>query len=293
MDSNYVYIYGPNGTPFEEIDRGIGAVDYLVSDALGSVRGVVAGSWGGVIASTSYDAWGNPETSGGLTAYTPFGFAGGYTESTGLVYFVNRYYDPSTGTFVTVDPDVSETKEPFTYTDDDPVNLVDASGLIPSLGGMESDAQSGSIGSQYQGIVDIEDASNLENQVLCVENSAEAQLNTDWLNELGPEGSDLLSATQKYQEDLSSYTQEVQPLVQNLAQVALNAYNVASAHSDFADSVVTLQEAQDAYNIAVGSENELDALDNLEAAGAYAGATALAYGYSVSDLWLGLIGLFS
>ena len=41
------------------------------------------------------------------------------------------------------------------------------------------------------------------------------------------EGSDLLSATQKFSEDLSSYTQEVQPLVQSLAQVALNAYNVA------------------------------------------------------------------
>ncbi len=294
--TNVSYIYGDllfGGTaPIEQItttSTGATAV-FLVANQTG-VQGVYSSS-GGTDELAVYSPYGKHTITTGSDA-TPFGFQGSYTDPTGLIYLINRYYDPSTGTFVTVDPDVSETKEPFTYTDDDPVNLVDASGLIPSLGGMESDAQSGSIGSQYQGIVDIEDASNLENQVLCVENSAEAQLNTDWLNELGPEGSDLLSATQKYQEDLSSYTQEVQPLVQNLAQVALNAYNVASAHSDFADSVVTLQEAQDAYNIAVGSENELDALDNLEAAGAYAGATALAYGYSVSDLWLGLIGLFS
>lgn len=37
-----------------------------------------------------YDAWGSPETTGGLTSYTSFGFAGGYTDPTGLVYLINR-----------------------------------------------------------------------------------------------------------------------------------------------------------------------------------------------------------
>jgi hypothetical protein len=36
---------------------------HLVSDALGSVRGVV-NSTGALAASTSYDAWGNPQTTG-------------------------------------------------------------------------------------------------------------------------------------------------------------------------------------------------------------------------------------
>ena len=59
---------------------------------------------GSLTASTSYDAWGNPETTGGLTSYTPFGFAGGYTDPTGLIYLIGRYYDPATGQFLTVDP---------------------------------------------------------------------------------------------------------------------------------------------------------------------------------------------
>jgi RHS repeat-associated protein len=105
-----------------------GAISYLVTDALGSVRGVV-GSSGSLAASTSYDAWGNPETSGGLSRYTPFGYAGGYTDPTGLLYLVNRYYDPQTGQFLTIDPDVASTGEPYGYASDDPVDNSDPSGL--------------------------------------------------------------------------------------------------------------------------------------------------------------------
>jgi uncharacterized protein RhaS with RHS repeats len=32
---------------------------------------------------------------------------------------VDRYYDPATGQFLTVDPDVSETGEPYAYTGGD------------------------------------------------------------------------------------------------------------------------------------------------------------------------------
>ena len=92
------------------------------------MRGVVSSS-GSLTASTSYDAWGNPETTGGLTTYTPFGFAGGYTDPTGLLYLINRYYDPATGQFVSVDPMVDQTGQPYAYTGDDPVNDVDPLGL--------------------------------------------------------------------------------------------------------------------------------------------------------------------
>jgi RHS repeat-associated protein len=128
VDSTNAYIYGPNGMPFEQINISTGTIRYLVSDALGSVRGVVS-SGGSLTASTSYDAWGNPETAGGLTAYTPFGFAGGYTDPTGLIYLVNRYYDPAAGQFLSVDPMVAETGQPYAYADDDPVNAIDPIGL--------------------------------------------------------------------------------------------------------------------------------------------------------------------
>jgi hypothetical protein len=41
---------------------------------------------------------------------------------------INRYYDPATGQFVSVDPMVNETDQPYAYAEDDPVNAVDPSG---------------------------------------------------------------------------------------------------------------------------------------------------------------------
>ena len=70
---------------------GLGDVAMVLAftDSLSSVRGVVS-STGTLAATTSYDAWGNPETTGGLSASAPFGYAGGYTDATGLVYLINR-----------------------------------------------------------------------------------------------------------------------------------------------------------------------------------------------------------
>jgi len=133
MDSDNAYIYGPSGTPFEQVDLSTGTITYLVSDALGSVRGIVS-SAGSLTDSAAYDAWGNPETSGGVTAETPFGFAGAYTDPSGLLYLIGRYYDPATGQFLSVDPLVDETGQPYAYTGDDPVNAVDPTGLCSSNG---------------------------------------------------------------------------------------------------------------------------------------------------------------
>jgi uncharacterized protein RhaS with RHS repeats len=46
-----------------------------------------------------------------------------------LVYSVNRYYDPATAIFVTVDPSVAGTTQPYGYVDGDPVNNYDPLGL--------------------------------------------------------------------------------------------------------------------------------------------------------------------
>jgi RHS repeat-associated protein len=68
--------------------------------------------------------------SGGTgTITTPFGFQGAYTDPSGLVYLVNRYYDPSTDQFLSVDPDVAETGQPYAFTGDDPLNETDPLGL--------------------------------------------------------------------------------------------------------------------------------------------------------------------
>jgi hypothetical protein len=42
---------------------------------------------------------------------------------------INRYYDPSTDQFLSVDPDVQETDQPYVFTNDDPLNATDPLGL--------------------------------------------------------------------------------------------------------------------------------------------------------------------
>lgn len=64
-----------------------------------------------------------------VTFLTPFGFAGAYTDSTGLTYLINRYYDSSTGQFLSVDPDVAMTSQAYLYAGDDPLNATDPTGL--------------------------------------------------------------------------------------------------------------------------------------------------------------------
>jgi len=49
---------------------------------------------------------------------------------TGLAYLVNRYYDPATDQFLSVDADVQQTDQPYVFTDDNPLNLGDPLGVI-------------------------------------------------------------------------------------------------------------------------------------------------------------------
>ena len=55
-----------------------------------------------IIATYSYNPYGIvSSTTGSWTM--PFGFAGGYRDITGLIYLINRYHEPATGQFVSVD----------------------------------------------------------------------------------------------------------------------------------------------------------------------------------------------
>ncbi len=42
------------------------------------------------------------------------------TDSDRFWSLVGRYYDPATDQFLSVDPDVAETGQPYAYTGDDP-----------------------------------------------------------------------------------------------------------------------------------------------------------------------------
>jgi RHS repeat-associated protein len=63
-------------------------------------------------------------------ATTPFGFGGGYTDAaSGLIYLVNRWFDSATAQFMSIDPALSQTQQPYEYAGDNPANQVDPSGM--------------------------------------------------------------------------------------------------------------------------------------------------------------------
>jgi RHS repeat-associated protein len=58
--------------------------------------------------------------------------AGEYTDAeTGFQYLRARYYDPSTGQFLTRDPIASITQEPYSYASNNPINVTDLTGMCP------------------------------------------------------------------------------------------------------------------------------------------------------------------
>ncbi len=127
-DGTSYYLYGPNtgSGPLEQISISGSTPTYLISDTTG-VREQI-GSTGSVVGSMSYDTYGNRCSTCSIS--TPFGFEGAYTDASGLIYLVHRYYDPVTSQFLSVDPLVDETGTPYAYTGGDPVNGSDANGLI-------------------------------------------------------------------------------------------------------------------------------------------------------------------
>ena len=106
-----------------------GARRYYNSDSLGSTRAIADGT-GNVSATRETDAFGNTVAQTG--AQTPFGFAGAHGYQTdadsGLQKLGYRYYDASTGRFLSRDP-IQGGYNWYAYCENDPVNAVDPEGL--------------------------------------------------------------------------------------------------------------------------------------------------------------------
>jgi RHS repeat-associated protein len=144
-DGTNDYLYGPGGMPIEQI-TGATAVD-LHQDGQGSTR-LLTSSTGAVVGTYSYDPYGNVTSHTG--ASTPLEYGGQYTDAaTGLQYLQARYYDPSTGQFLTVDPLVAMTATPYGYASDNPLNRMDRSGLDSGCGGETTSAATESTLANY------------------------------------------------------------------------------------------------------------------------------------------------
>ena len=85
-----------------------------------------------------YDAFGN-QWQGDVP--DPFGYCGEYLDGeSGLIYLRNRYYDSTTGRFITEDP-VKDGLNWYNYCGGNPVVMVDPSGLIMILNGTGDEVQ--------------------------------------------------------------------------------------------------------------------------------------------------------
>jgi len=131
QDGTNAYIYGPtlfgDAAPVEQISLSGGHETYLGSTPAG-VQLSFSQS-GGIVNKSSYSAYG-VQTNSASSAASPFGYQGGYTDSTGLVYLINRYYDAATGQFTSDDPAEALTGQPYAFADSDPLNATDPSGML-------------------------------------------------------------------------------------------------------------------------------------------------------------------
>ncbi len=135
VDGSTNFIYGPNNQVIEQEDgSSSGAPQFLVHDQIGSTR-LLVNALGAVDMTTTYDPYGKVTSTSG-SASTPIGYAGAYTDAeTGFLYLTHRYYDPSTGQFLSVDLLVDDTDQAYAYTGDDPMNGSDPMGLCSDAGG--------------------------------------------------------------------------------------------------------------------------------------------------------------
>ncbi|MGH2443091.1 MAG: RHS repeat-associated core domain-containing protein, partial [Chloroflexota bacterium] len=110
-DGSNQYVYGPGGLPLEQVTGS--SVLFFLQDQLGSTRGMTDSS-GSIAGTYTYGAYGQTVLHTG--GATPLQYAGQYTDAeSGLQYLRARCYDPSTAQFLTVDPALMLTGDPYGY----------------------------------------------------------------------------------------------------------------------------------------------------------------------------------
>jgi RHS repeat-associated protein len=136
-DGTNTYLYG-NGRISQDTGE---VVNTFLSDALGSVRTVVSG--GEIILAHDYTPYGEELASAGSGA-SAYGYAGEWTDASGLQYLRARYYDPRMGRFVSKDSWDGFVSRPlslnnWSYVENNPIKLVDPSGFIAESDGDDAD----------------------------------------------------------------------------------------------------------------------------------------------------------
>ncbi|MFJ7662278.1 RHS repeat-associated core domain-containing protein [Lysinibacillus sp. NPDC097162] len=106
---------------------------HYLTNYRGDVLGMTDAS-GKLVASYTYDAWGNILTQSGtdnMDTINTYRYAGyRYDEDTKLYYLMARYYNPDTGVFLSLDPMLGDLTEPkklngYNYANNNPVTNID------------------------------------------------------------------------------------------------------------------------------------------------------------------------
>ncbi len=136
-DGGRVILEAQGGTYTETYTYGVSLIrrneEFFQYDGLGSARTFTNAS-GVVTAAVTYDGYGNTVgTSGSTSSPYQFGATSGYRNDgdAGIMEVGARYYDPSTGSFLTRDRDLGQLA--YVYCWDDPIDKVDPRGHDPSL----------------------------------------------------------------------------------------------------------------------------------------------------------------
>jgi RHS repeat-associated protein len=136
-DKTVRYLYGPGGTVTADIATPAGGgtetLRWYHHDQLGSTVALTYSN-GGAAGTYNYTPVG-ALTSPYSAETTPIGGAGEYRDDeTGFIYLRARYYDPATAQFLTRDPLESVTRSAYGYASNNPLNVIDPSGLFPGGG---------------------------------------------------------------------------------------------------------------------------------------------------------------
>ncbi|MGN6371736.1 MAG: RHS repeat-associated core domain-containing protein [Solirubrobacteraceae bacterium] len=127
------YVYGPEGLPLEKI-AGQNAV-YLHHDQQGSTRVITYWLHGQVVGWRTYSPYGKLIEVAGDPVL--LGYDGQVSdEETGLISLGARRQDPATGQFMSIDPAIESTGEPYSYGQDNPENRTDPTGMCSFRGSL-------------------------------------------------------------------------------------------------------------------------------------------------------------
>ena len=108
--------------------RGIETV-YFHYDGSGNVS-ALSNERGCQIAAYEYEAFGNVYSEKGVKGITNYGFSTKEKDSTGLIYFGARYYNPQIGRWITKDPmGMIDGPNVYAYVGNNPVNYIDTWGF--------------------------------------------------------------------------------------------------------------------------------------------------------------------